>query len=88
MSGCQQVVFSKQSELLRKKMLTEYLTKDTAVSQKSQQNISKIAQRHEYKLPSAAMNIGHIFRCYRQLKQKINVLKLWVRIQRYTAADF
>ena len=28
---------------------SEYLTKDTAVSQKCQQNISKSAQRHEYK---------------------------------------
>ena len=30
------------------------------------------------------MNTGHIIRCY---KQKIIVLKLWVRIQRYTAVD-
>ena len=37
-----------------RRLLTEYLTKDTAVSQKCQQNVSKIAQRHEYKLPSAA----------------------------------
>ena len=33
---------------------SECLTKNTAVSQKCQQNVSKIAQRHEYRLPSAA----------------------------------
>ena len=33
---------------------SEYLTKDTAVSQKCQQNVSKIAQRHDYKLALAA----------------------------------
>ena len=33
---------------------SECLTKNTAVSQKCQQNVSKIAQRHEYMLPSAA----------------------------------
>ena len=43
-----------------RRLLTEYLTKDTAVSQKCQQNVSKIAQRHEYKLPSAAMTLGAV----------------------------
>ena len=51
---------SKQSELLRKKIVdvigSECLTKDTAVSQKCQQNVSKIAQRHEYRLPSVAIS--------------------------------
>ena len=42
-----------------RRLLTEYLTKDTAVSQKCQQNVSKIAQRHEYKLPSAAIKEHH-----------------------------
>ena len=31
------------------------------------------------------MNTGHIVT---QLKQKVIVLKLWVRIQRHTAVDF
>ena len=34
---------------------SECLTKDTAISQKCQQNVSKIAQRHEYRLPWAAI---------------------------------
>ena len=34
---------------------SECLTKNTAVSQKCQQNVSKIAQRHEYRLPSATI---------------------------------
>ena len=34
------------------------------------------------------MNTGHTGSCYKQLKQKIIVLKRWVRIQRYTAVDF
>ena len=50
---------------LRKKIVdvigSEYLTKDTAVSQKCQQNVSKIAQRHEYKLPSAAITFGRAY---------------------------
>ena len=35
------------------------------------------------------MNARHIFSCYKtQLKQKINLLKLWIRIQQYTGTDF
>ena len=34
------------------------------------------------------MNTGHTFSCYKQLKQKIIILKRWVRIQWYTAVDF
>ena len=41
-----------------RRLLTEYLTKDTAVSQKCQQNVSKIAQLYECKLPSAAIIEG------------------------------
>ena len=33
------------------------------------------------------MNTGHTSAVKTQLKQKIIVLKRWVRIQRYTAAD-
>ena len=35
------------------------------------------------------MNTGHIFSYYKhKLKQKINLLKLWIQIQQYTATDF
>ena len=34
---------------------SECLTKNAAVSQKCLQNVSKITQRHEYRLPSAAV---------------------------------
>ena len=34
------------------------------------------------------MNTGHTLSCYKQLKQKIIILKCWVRIQWYTAVDF
>ena len=49
---------------LRKKIVDviglEYLTKYTAVLQKCQHNVSKIAQRHKYKLPSALGGITPI----------------------------
>ena len=51
------VIFTKH---LGKKIVdlicSEFLTKDTTISQKCQENVSKIAQRHEYRLPSAATN--------------------------------
>ena len=34
------------------------------------------------------MNTGHIFSCYTQLKQKINLLKPWIQIEQYSATDF
>ena len=34
------------------------------------------------------MDTGHIFRFINTVKTKIIVLKLWIRIQRYTAVDF
>ena len=55
-----------QSELLRKKIVdvisSVCLTKDTAVPQKCQQNVSKIAQRHEYRLSSAATKVTTVYR--------------------------
>ena len=34
------------------------------------------------------MNTGHTFSCYNQNLNKKNLLKLWIRIQQYTATDF
>ena len=34
------------------------------------------------------MNTGHIFSCYKHNFKKINLLKLWIRIQQHTATDF
>ena len=45
---------------------SECLTKDTAISEKCQQNVSKIAQCHEYRLPSAAINL-----CFPLLEKEI-----------------
>ena len=36
----------------------EYFSKDTTISQKCQENVSKITQRHEHRLPSTAIRKG------------------------------
>ena len=59
---------------------SDCLTKNTAVWQKCQQNVSKIAQRHDYRLPSAAIMKNSVnitetqnFRlCQKQASQKYN----------------